>query len=132
MGIRGSRSDSNSEPKPTIYKWLKENKIKDYPKDCPVEIVWLPKNWPNFTIDTKLFRVRIHEDSPIFKPFDEMLLSFIQEGIPMQVSILNDNGEWDIDRIPDKQCKWEKLSSTGYKMGKIEKLWKPSNKTPSK
>lgn len=132
MGLTGGKSDSYSAPKPTLYQWIREAKIKKYPVETKVDVIWLPNRWPNYTIDTTLFRLRISEDSSLFKAFSELLETYMKEGIPMQVSVLDEEGNWDIDRIPDKQTTWEKISTTGVKMKKVEKLWVPSNKTSSK
>jgi len=129
MGLTGNKTDTTGLPKPTLYQFLSEKNLKKYPFISKVEVIWLPNRWPNYTIDTEDYRLRIVESSSLYTSFQGLLKNYMDEGIPMQVSILDSDGTFDIDKIPEKQCKWEPLSSTGVKMTQLTKLWVPKSST---
>jgi hypothetical protein len=125
MGLKGSKSDTQGKPKPTVFQFCRSLKESKFPHVSKLEVVWLPNQWPNYTLDTEDFRLRISEDSPLFTGFRDLFEQFLKEGVPLQITVFGSDGDFEIDRIPDKQCTWEKISTTGYKQTKLQKLWKP-------
>lgn len=113
MRISGDVRD-NQIKLPSLLQW-----IKTIPSDSPVlhkvvKLVWFPNQFPNFTVDTESFRLRISTDR-----FDEAELTDFFESSIEEKKVLcvvvdpAEKGKWSIEELEDEIGEWEQLGAAG-------------------
>lgn len=126
MRIETNAKDGQ-EQKPTFFQWCKANKDKKTALIYPVEKVWIPNKYPDLTLETSAFRVRISRNSQAFKTLEDCLSGFIESDSLLAISEI-DLLEYDyvIEVVESEKACWEPLGQFGYK---VEVQDKPKSKS---
>lgn len=74
-----SGKEPPKEKAPTLTQWLKENKDVQYPFVTPIAVIWLPGNWPNYSIEAGAFRVSISERHPLYAVLESNVVKVFSE-----------------------------------------------------
>lgn len=61
---------------PTLRQWLKEQPQDDFNAYHQVRLIWLPGNWPNYTLETSAFRAIVTDRNPLYAALRDGLDSF--------------------------------------------------------
>lgn len=116
--IFGKESSDVKPPKlPTISQFVKKTK---QPRSKPlnvVEIIWIPGQFDNYTLQTKLYRVIIVPNHPFYEALGDI---FRDEGIYAPVISIRIT-DWDKPSYMLEESKgdkrgYEPLSTLGYKL----------------
>jgi hypothetical protein len=120
---------------PTIKQWMKS--VSREALDCTfiLKIVWLPNLYPNISLDTEAFRVRLSPGNFLFDVVQQNIEDWIDNDRVIGIQIES--------RIPlkltllelEKDCaSWDELGEHGYKIGKVSARTKKNvtGKTRSK
>ena len=118
---------------PSLLQWL-----KTIPSDSPtvhkvVKLVWFPNQFPNFTVDTESFRLRIS-----LEQFDEAELTDLFETAIQDKAVLrvivdpSQKGEWTIEELEGEIGEWEQLGESGYRCSVGDKPKTKTKRVPKK
>lgn len=118
---------SDSKKLPTLKQFLSKRGKAPLPAYYPVTLVWEPNQFPNWTIQTEYFKVRISEDNPFYKALAETITTAVREDMALGVSISEDlDGKWALVHISTEKADWEGLGASGWKITIQEKAKKKS------
>ena len=132
MRISGNAKDSQINL-PSFLQWL-----KTLPSDTPklhkvVKVVWFPNKFPNFTVDTESFRLRLSPEQ-----FDEPELTDLFETSISRKAVLcvvvdpAEKGAWAIEELEDEVGVWEEVGTYGYKCSVADKPKSEPKRVPRK
>ena len=121
MELHG-QSTSQFKKLPTFLKWLKSEPFNVEGKLKVVTMVWFPSEYPNITIDTECFRLRIPITGDNAEEVQEWFsLSFQQDEV-LAVRIDDKKlGKFSVINIPGERGAWEPVGETGYRCTVQEK-----------
>ena len=130
MRISGNAKDDQVKL-PSFLQWL-----KTLPSDSPVihkvvKLVWFPNQFPNFTVDTESFRLRLSTQM-----FDQLEVSDLFEDAIQRKAVLSvvvdpaKKGEWEIEELEGETGNWEKLGESGYRCSVEDKPKKSIKRAP--
>ena len=132
MRISGDEKD-NQVKLPSLLLWL-----KTIPSDSPIvhkviKRVWFPNQFPNFTVDTESFRLRISTER-----FDETELTDFFESAVEKKAVLcivvdpAKKGKWEVEELEGEIGEWDELGGWGYKCSVADKPKQPKQRVPKK
>lgn len=102
---------------PTFAQWIKSSSAAEQKPVRVVRTVWLPNRFANLTFETEVFRLRIANTNPIFKPLLSSIEAAAEQGVCLAVSVLDaKEGEYKIHSLPNESSTWEALGDNGYKL----------------
>lgn len=136
MGIFDTelKSDSSFKKLPTYNVWCVENLNRKTAEIYQVVLIFKPNKFPNYTLNTEQFTVRISEDNPLFDDFDHFYNDqLVDEGICLGVKVLDkENKLFALCNMGDSKCYWEELGNVGVRVSKTvpNKKAKRSPKKP--
>lgn len=116
MRFEANASDGQ-EQKPTFFQWCKENKDQKTPLKFFVVKVWKPSKFPDLTLETEQFRLRIHHKSALFKSLIELLEQFSGDSAALAITEI-DKDEYDyvLEICEGEKSDWESLGQSGWKL----------------
>jgi hypothetical protein len=115
MPLSGN-AQSNFEKLPTFREYCKAKGQEAEKSLKVVTVVWFPNQFPNFTLDTESFRLRINcqEDDSI--ETTDFLESAIEQEQVLAIRVTDAKKlAYEVDVLPNESGTWEKLGSNGYK-----------------
>jgi len=117
MSIFGVKtSDSKREKKPTLKQFLKTTAKSKYRSDGVVEIVWLPGQFKNITLQTDSFRVLISETHVFYEPLKKILGNIGENTNGFRVEISDwKSGEYILHELSDDEGHWEHVGDKGLR-----------------
>lgn len=102
---------------PTFAQWLKTASDADISPRRFVEKIWLPNTFPNFTLETEVFRLRVVETSAIGATLSQLMEELADEESAVYVEIINKaKGLYRIGVADDEKASWETLGESGFKL----------------
>lgn len=111
---------NDNDSLPTIKQWMKS--VGREALDCTylIKIVWLPNLYPNISLDTEAFRVRLSPGNFLYSVVQENIEDWIDNDrvigiqidsrIPLKLTLLE---------LETDQASWDELGEHGYKLGKV-------------
>lgn len=116
MRIETNAKDGQVQ-KPTFFQWCKANQDQKIALLYPVEKVWIPNKYPDLTLETSAFRVRISSKSQAFKTLEDSLSGFIEQDALLGISEI-DLLEFDyvIEVVESEKAIWTPLGDYGYQV----------------
>lgn len=116
MAIKGKASTDNGSL-PTLLQYCKSSLEHETKKNFTIVKVWLPNQFPNVTLETEDFRIRINEKADTYSEVLEFIDSCKEEGKVMLVRITDSkNGSYEIDSYESEVGEWEELGTYGLKV----------------
>lgn len=115
MPLSGN-AQSNFEKLPTFREYCKAKGTEAEKSLKVVTVVWFPNQFPNFTLDTESFRLRINckEDDSI--ETTDFLETAIQQEQILAVRVTDAKKlAYEVDVLPNESGTWETLGTNGYK-----------------
>jgi hypothetical protein len=86
-------------------------------KDFVIVKVWLPNKFPNVTLETEDFRIRVNEKADTYSEILDFIKSCEEEGKVMLVRITDTKtGAYEIDSFEREVGEWEFLGDYGLKI----------------
>lgn len=121
MRFEGNATDGQ-DSLPTFIQWCKANKDKKTPDKFVIVKVWTPNKFPDLTLETEVFRLRISHKSSVFKALEESLQEFIEQSRVLSISEI-DREEYDyvIEVLEGEVGEWTELGAFGWKCTVQEK-----------
>ena len=132
MRIKGNVKD-NQISLPSFAQFLKTIPLEDKEFRKFIRVVWFPNKFPNFTVDTESFRLRIPvSESNQLELTDEFESSIESDKVLCVVFNPSQKGEWAIEELEGELGDWEELGSNGFKCSVREKPKGKSKRVPKK
>lgn len=102
---------------PTFAQWLKSTTAAQHKPIRIVRTVWMPNRFANLTFETEVFRLRVAEHNPLFKPLLSSIPSLSEEEKCLAIKVLDaESGEYRITVLEGESSTWEQLGESGYKL----------------
>lgn len=116
MRISANATDGQDK-RPTFFQWCKTNQDKKIALKYPVQKVWIPNKFPDLTLETDAFRLRISSKSEAFKVLEQSLEGFIEQNALLAISEI-DLLEYDyvIEILEGESADWTELGDFGYQL----------------
>jgi len=74
-GLFDVKGKEPPKPKaPTLRQFLKESKDATYPIYSPVQVVWFPGRWDNYSLECDAFRVSISPKHTLYAILDRLVV----------------------------------------------------------
>ena len=117
MSIFGVKaSDAKREKLPTIRQFCKSTAKSKYKSDGIVELVWLPGNFDNFTIQTDRFRILITKNHPFYQPLLDFFDGVNDRSCGFRVEISDwKSAEYIFHELSEGNGAWETIGESGYR-----------------
>jgi len=116
MPIKGKASTDNGSL-PTLLQYCKSTLEEETKKDFVIVKVWLPNQFPNVTLETEDFRIRINEKADTYSEVLDFIESCKEEGKVMLVRVTDTkSGAYEIDSFQSEIGEWEELGAYGLKV----------------
>lgn len=135
MGIFDTelRSDTSFKKLPTYNAWCIENLKRKTAEIYQVTVIFKPNKFPNYTLNTEQFTIRINENNPLFDEFDHFYnYQLVDEGICLGIKVLDkENKLFALSNMTDSKCYWEELGNVGVKVAETLPNKKPK-RSPKK
>lgn len=101
--------------KPTLFQYIKQNKDVEYPITAPIETIWFPGNWDNYSVETDKFRASINPNHPLYKALDVNIVKHCED-VPTALLIeLQDNEGTICFRESNLYGDWKAIGNAGYR-----------------
>lgn len=112
-----SNAREGQESKPTFFGWCKENKDQKTPLKFFVVRVWEPNKFPDITLETEQFRLRVHHKSSLFSAIKDLIDQWSREDVALAITEI-DKDEYDyvLEICEGESADWERLGSSGWKV----------------
>ena len=129
MNLEGCAFD-DYQKLPTFAQWLKVASDADVSARRYVTKIWLPNTFPNFTLETEVFRLRVNETSSIGATLTQLMEELADKESAVFVEIIDKKkGLYRVGTTDDEKASWEEMGQSGYKLTIQEK---PSRKRAPK
>lgn len=112
-----SNARDGQDSLPTFFQWCKENKDQKTPLKFFVVRVWEPNKFPDITLETEQFRLRVHHKSPLFSAIRDLIDGWAHQNTAIAITEI-DKVEYDfVFEISETEtAEWEPLGSSGWKV----------------
>lgn len=121
MNLEGCAFDDYKKL-PTFAQWLKTASDADVSPRRYVEKIWLPNTFPNFTLETEVFRLRIVETTSIGATLSQLMEELADKESAVYVEIIDKKkGLYRVGVSDDEKASWEELGQSGFKLTIQEK-----------
>ena len=132
MRIEGNVKD-NQISLPSFSQFLKTTPLEDKEFRKFIRVIWFPNKFPNFTVDTESFRLRIPlTDDNTIEITDEFESAIKGQKVLCVVFNPSEKGQWTIEELEGETGDWEELGSNGFKCSVREKPKGKSKRVPKK
>lgn len=112
-----SNAKEHQDSLPTFIQWCKTQKDSQTAETYFVTKVWLPNKFPDLTLETETFRLRISHKSRLFESLMECLPSWELNGTALLVSeIEKETFDFTLEVSEVENADWEPLGDTGRKL----------------
>lgn len=128
MTFSKSTSESDFEKLPTLTQYLKKvPKKQKLPDLYIVTKIWYPNNYPNFSLETEYFMVRVKEDTQLGTELLQYWDQMEEEEWCLALRVTNRSfAEFELVNHETERCTWEDLGRYGRKLTIQEKKKTPS------
>lgn len=128
MTFSKSTSESDFEKLPTLTQYLKKvPKKQELPDLYIVTKIWYPNNYPNFSLETEQFMVRVKEDTQLGTELLQYWDQMEEEEWCLALRVTNRSfAEFELVNHETERCTWEDLGKFGRRLTVQEKKKTPS------
>lgn len=117
-----SNAQDGQDRLPTFFQWCKANKEEKTANRYYVTKVWMPNKFPDLTLETESFRLRVNHKSPLFAELGNVLSRLSHEDAAIALcEIDKETYDFTLEVVEGEQCDWEPLGETGYRLTVREK-----------
>lgn len=108
---------NDSKKLPTLKQFLVKKGKAKLPKYFPIQIIWEPNQFPNWTLQTEYFKVRVSEDNPFYVPLRDVIKQGCNNDWLLAIEVSEDrDGKYSIIHIENETADWEGLGENGWKL----------------
>lgn len=112
-----SGSVSNSDDLPTFAHFCKSSGEEAFKPQYQIKVIWKPGLFPNFTLETERFRLRVPPSSQLFQLLEEQLEIWIDSGKSPYLRVLDPKKQtFELDFLQNTEVEWEELGTKGWKV----------------
>lgn len=102
--------------KPTFKQFIKELPDNETTQLLyRIEVIWLPGQWDNYSVETDCFRYSVAKNHPLYQPIDENVIKWLDRdnGILFRV----DDWKEGIVGLSESQdfTRWERIGNAGVR-----------------
>ena len=131
MRFQSNASDGQNNL-PTFFQWCKEHLDKRTPGKFIVTKVWLPNKYPDLTLETEVFRLRISHKALIFSSVRESIDQFTDGNMVLAISEVDkESYDYTLEVLEGEVGSWTELGATGWKCEVQDKPKSSRRKTKS-
>ena len=110
-----SNAYEGREKLPTFLQWCKETQSQKTALVYYVNKLWLPGMFPDLTLQTTCFRLRVHHKSPLFEAIMSELTDWIGTNTALAVTgIDKELFDFEIDSETSETATWSALGESGF------------------
>lgn len=107
--------DAGYVKKPTLKQFLKEIPAGYLQRVFPVLVIWLPRRWRNYTLETEAFRANVKEGTSLYAAFDSQLDAFTRGTSGIQIDLHDElDGSFVLNEAPNAG-EWFFIGDMGLK-----------------
>ena len=100
---------------PSFLQWLKTISTEEPIPTKVVKTVWFPNKFPNFSLDTESFRLRITVSAENLLEFQDAIESAIDNQEVLLIRVIDsEDATYSLETLPGEVGLWEALGSTGF------------------
>lgn len=128
MTFSRASSEDGGVKLPTLKQFLKTIPKKDkLPELYIVTKIWYPNQYPNFSLETERFIVRVNENSQLGTELLQLWEQIEDEEWCLGIKVVNRSfGEFELVNHETERCTWEDLGRYGRKLTVQERKKSPS------
>jgi hypothetical protein len=109
-------SDVKPEKLPTIRQYCKSTAKSKYKDDGVVELVWLPNQFKNITLQTRCFRILIPERHPFYEELGKVFAGINDRSCGIRVEVSNwKTADYVLHELSEGDGRWEAIGDTGLR-----------------
>lgn len=110
-------STQGSENLPTLAQFCKSSGDEAFRPQYQVKVIWKPGLFPNYTLETEKFRLRVPENSQLFQLLEEELQGWIDSKRGLYLKIVDPKRtSFEFDFLVNTEVTWEELGTKGWKV----------------
>lgn len=108
-------TDAKPDKLPTFAQFIKSNKQPRNKPTYPIQLVWLPGKFDNFTLQTNAFRVICTPKHALYPHLSKFFGDSQSAEIGMSITITDwESSEYLLERSKAKGM-WQEIGSSGYR-----------------
>lgn len=101
---------------PTFFQWCKDHSSQTTALKYTVVKIWLPNKFPDLTIETEVFRLRVSHKATIFWSVLQSIEKITKEGLVLAVSEIDKTlYDYTLEVMEGESGLWEELGEFGRK-----------------
>jgi hypothetical protein len=110
-----SGREPSKEKLPTMSQYLKQNTDVKYPLYSTLTTIWFPGTWDNYSLESKLFRINIGTNHPLYSAIDSGIVRLLEEtDTALLIELMDGQGTVGI-RESSLYGKYSRIGNAGYK-----------------
>ena len=111
-----SNATDGQDNLPTFFQWCKANIGKTVKQKHVVTKIWLPNKFPDLTVETELFRLRISHKAPVFSAVRESVQQFVDNNLVLAISEVDlETYDYTLEVMDGETGYWVELGTSGWK-----------------
>jgi hypothetical protein len=119
-------ASDGQEVLPTFFQFCKATLDQKTPDRFIVTKIWLPNKYPDLTLETEKFRLRISHKADVFSTIRDSVNQFVNDNMVLAVSeILKTSYDYTLEVLEGEVGDWTMLGDFGWS---CEVQNKPSGK----
>ena len=117
-----SNACDGQEQKPTFFQWCKSTKGEKTPDKLFVVKVWEPNKFPDLTLETEQFRLRVSHKSSLFSAIKDLIEQWAGEDTALAIAEIDKDGyDFVLEVCETEKAEWGGLGSSGWTLTILDK-----------
>ena len=101
---------------PTFFQWCKDKSSEKTALRYTVVKIWLPNKFPDLTLETEVFRLRVSHKAPVFSAIRESIGQIVDGNLLLAVSEIDKEVyDYTLEVIEGEKAFWTELGANGWK-----------------
>lgn len=112
-----SNAKEHQDVLPTFIQWCKTEKDSQTADKYFVTKIWLPNKYPDITLETEVFRLRVSHKTSLFESLKDNFDGWSNSEVALSVcEIDKESLDFTLEVSDDEKATWESLGETGVKL----------------
>ena len=110
-----SNATDGQESLPTFFQWCKAHLGQTIAQKHVVTKIWLPNKYPDLTIETEKFRLRVSHKALVFSSIRESVQQFVDNNLVLAVSEIDvESYDYTLEVMEGETGHWTELGTNGW------------------
>lgn len=112
-----SNAKEHQETLPTFIQWCKTEKDSQTAEKYFVTKIWLPNKYPDITLETEVFRLRVSHKTSLFEGLKDNFDEWSNSDVALSIcEIDKESFDFTLEVSESEKATWESLGETGVKL----------------